>query len=309
MALNAITLGYAVPQNGFDASIHSSFQSAANLKLDGGRILLTLVISSETDLPQGIRVNTPKGFKFEDLQINDRVICRDGTLRFEKSPMEIDLRTAVRWECNLSAFSLETTSLLFSFAWMKVWQLLNDRQRNSGAEIVAENLLHPQDFQGSVLFRRLANGIAELREATDHYDAKAAGVVSDLIGLGSGLTPSGDDLLVGYMAGLCSRTGENITRKNFLSFLGKTLIVLSEKTTDISRTYLYHSARGQFSKNLAILAEAICKGMDTNRLYAIAASAMKMGHTSGMDAVTGLLLGLSAWDGVQVHRQHSMDYL
>ena len=300
MNLNAITLGYAVPQNGFDASIHSAFQSAANLKLDGGRTLLTLVISSETDLPQGIRVNTPKRFTFEQLQLNERVICRDGILRFEKSPLEIDLRKAVRWVCNLSACRLETPRELFSIAWMKVWQALNERQRHSGAEIVAENLLHPQEIQGSVLFHRLANGIAGLLEATDYYNLKATGVVSDLIGLGSGLTPSGDDLLVGYMAGLYSRTGENITRINFVSYLGKILTVLSEKTTDISSTYLHHATHGQFSRNLANLAEAICKGIASNRLYAIAASAMQMGHTSGMDTVTGLLVGLRAWDGVQV---------
>jgi len=301
MVLNAITLGYAVPRQGFDARIHSSFQSAANLKLDGGRNLLTLVISSETDLPQGIRVNTPKWFSFENLQINERVICRDGMLRFEKSPLEIDLRKSVRWECNLSGFSLETTSVSFSSAWKQVWQLLNDRQRRSGAEIVAEILLHPRDIQGSALFHRLANGIAGLLEATGRYDTQATSVVSDLIGLGSGLTPSGDDLLVGYMAGLCSRVGKNNLRKRFISYLGKKLIVLSEKTTDISRTYLYHSAHGQFSRKLANLAEAICKGMEADRLCAIATSAMQMGHTSGMDTVTGLLLGLFAWDGVELY--------
>lgn len=299
MVLNAITLGYAVPQQGFDARIHSSFQSAANLKLDGGGNLLTLVISSETDLPQGIRVNTPKRFTFENLRISEHVICQDGMLCFEISPLEIDLRKASRWECNLSGFSLENTTVSFSSAWMKVWQMLNERQRRSGAEIVAEYLLQPQDVQGSALFHRLAHGIAGLLEATGHYDTQSTDVVSDLIGLGSGLTPSGDDLLVGYMAGLCSRSGENIARNNFITYLGTTLISLSEKTTDIGRTYLYHSAHGQFSRHLANLAEAICKGMGTHRLYAIAESAMQMGHTSGMDTVTGLLIGLCAWDGVQ----------
>ena len=298
MVINAITLGYAVPHNGFEASVHSSFRSAANLKLDGDRYLLTLLVRSETDLPQGIRVNSPQGFSFENLPINERIICQDGILRFERSLLMIDLKKALRWECNLSTFSLETTSLQFSAAWRKVWQLLNDRQRLYGAEIVTENLLHPQDVQGSILFQRLVKGVTGLLEATERYDTKTTEPVAALIGLGSGLTPCGDDLLVGYMAGLTCRTGGNITRKNFISELGKTLIEASERTTDISRTYLYHSTHGQFSRNLADLAEAICKGMDTNQLYAIAASVFQMGQTSGMDAVTGLLLGLGAWEGV-----------
>jgi hypothetical protein len=297
MCLDAITLGYAVPLKRFNASVHSIFQSAVNFKLDNGRDLLTMVASSETDLPQGIRVDTPQGFTFENLQINEQAICRDGILRFGKSPLVIDLRKAVSWECNLLAFNLDTISSMVCSAWRFVWRALNDRQLLSGTEIVAADLLHPQDRQGSVMFHRLADGIAGLLRATASYDLLVTTVASALIGLGPGLTPTGDDLLVGYMAGLWCRTGEDIKRKKYISNLGKTLIELSFKTTDISRSYLYHSALGQVSRSLADLAEAICKGMDSNQLYERANTAMHVGHTSGMDAVTGLLLGLAAWDG------------
>jgi len=299
MQLNAITLGYAVPQDGFEGRVHSSFRSAANLKLDGNEYLLTILLRSETDLPQGIRVDSPQGFTFEDLPINERLTCRGGILRFEKSPLEIDLRKGLRWQSDLSAFSLETTNSMFSESWEKVWQLLNDQQKRSGAEIVAEELLHPQNAQRPDLLKRMVKGVTGLLESTEKMDLNTTDAVSALLGLGSGLTPSGDDLLVGYMAGLFCRSGGNKTRKKFISALGKTLLDLSKNTTDISRTYLYHAAHGQFSRNLTDLAEAICNGLNSDQLYAVATSAMQMGHTSGLDSVTGLLLGLKAWEGLK----------
>jgi len=76
------------------------------------------------------------------------------------------------------------------------------------------------------------------------------------------------------------------------------VIRLSHLTNAISRTYLTHAARGQVSSRLADLAEAICRGENSDRLLAAAESAMQVGHTSGMDAVTGLLIGLVVWSQV-----------
>ena len=40
----------------------------------------------------------------------------------------------------------------------------------------------------------------------------------------------------------------------------------------------------------------VCSGADETTVLACAQVAMSPGHTSGMDAVTGLLIGLAAWD-------------
>jgi hypothetical protein len=135
-----------------------------------------------------------------------------------------------------------------------------------------------------------------LFEATQRYElTSSVSPARALIGLGAGLTPSGDDLLVGYLAGLwCSVSGMS-ERAQFVSSLGKAIIQLSQQTTDISRAYLFHASQGGVSSRLADLAEAICHGENSDRLVAITESAMQVGHTSGMDAVSGLLFGLVAW--------------
>jgi hypothetical protein len=296
MNLHAITLGYAVPLGKFNAGVYSVFHSVANLKLEGEWDLLSLVASSESDLPRGIRVDTPEGFTFEDLEVGETAICRDGLIRFQKGSIEIDLRKARRWDCDLSACTFDGTNPPAAGAWQLVWRALNERQFAYGAEMVGVHLLHPQDVQGSLTLRRLADGMAQLLAATAGYDLSVGSAVSQLIGLGQGVTPAGDDLLVGYVAGLWCSIGHDGRRKEYVAHLGRMLIDLGVKTTDVSRSFLYHAALGHVSSRLAGLAGAICRGMDSGELLETANAAVSVGHTSGMDAVTGLLLGLAAWD-------------
>jgi len=296
MSFTAISIGYAVPTEGFDAAVHSAFQSALNLRLHGDDGLLTLLASSEGDLPQGIRLNTPKDFSFEEIQAGEAARCRDGILHFKNSSLAIQLNGARRWKCDLPRLKFDSTRPAASAAWDFVWHLLNKGQRLTGSEIVADDLFQWNGPGQPSVSYRVSEALCGLLKTTRQYDSTDASAVSGLIGLGAGLTPSGDDLLVGYMAGLWCAMQQRSDRAQFVASLGKTIIQLSDKTNDISRTYLYHAARGQVSSHLANLAESICRGDDTQQLDKIAQTAMKVGHTSGMDAVSGLLIGLRAWE-------------
>ncbi len=302
MYLTALTLGYAVPDTDFDATVYSVFRSAANLLPANGNLQLTLVASGEADLPQGIRVDTPGDFSFERLHVGEPATCRDGILRFENSSLTIELRSARRWKCNLPALQTDMTD---PAAWSCVWQALNERQKRLGAEIVADGLCRSDETARAGVPREAGKAMRDLVNATRRYDSTAPSPVSALIGLGAGLTPSGDDLLVGYLAGLWCTIQDKSERMQFVSKLGNAVIRLSQRTNDISRTYLYHAARGQVSSQLAALAESICRGENPDYLLNAAESAMRVGHTSGMDAVTGLLVGLAAWVSPNCSNPHS----
>lgn len=294
MILNAISIGYAIPRTDFDAVVHSVFRTAINLRLDVNQ-LLTIVASSEADLPQGIRVDTPDDFSFEIFKAGEQVTCRDDTLHFNS--LTIEMRGARLWKCDLPALQVDLTHPAASNAWRSVWQALNRRQIELNAEIIAEDLFRSDRIAPSIVADKAGKAMRDLVNATRRYDLTVAqSSVHALIGLGSGLTPSGDDLLVGYIAGLwCTIRNQN-NRAQFVSNLGDAIIHQSEDTNEISRAYLYHAARGQVSSLLANLAEAICMDWNPDRLLNAAESAMRVGHTSGMDAVTGLLVGLTAWD-------------
>jgi hypothetical protein len=293
MYLRAISLGYAVPNEDFTAVVHSVFQSALNLRLHGENRLLTLVGSEEGDLPQGIRLDTPDDFSFEKFQIGEPAICREGILYFEKSSLTIQLSNARRWKCDLPALKFDPANPAVSAAWNFVWEALNERQRLSGSELVAEELFHESARAG--VPHKAGKAMRDLLHATRRNELNASAIHA-LIGLGAGLTPSGDDLLVGYMAGLWCTGQDKNEGMQFIGGLGETIIGLLSRTNDISRTYLYHAAQGQVSSRLANLAEGICRGENVERLSEIAETAMSVGHTSGMDAVTGLLISLAAWN-------------
>lgn len=296
MNLTALSIGETVPQTNFDAVVHSVFRSAANLRSNDGNTLLTLTAADQPDLPQGIRLDTPPGFSFETLRPAEPAARRGGTLRL--ASLTIDLRSASLWTCDLSALRTDLTHPQVTAAWRSVWRALNARQRQTNAAIIAETLLHgthnPQ-APHPPLTRIAADALRRLLAAARQLDPSAAApALTALIGLGGGLTPSGDDLLVGFLAGLWCTLRENPRRIAFLSQLSETIIALSPRTNDISRTYLIHAARGKVSSRLKDLADSLSRG-ENSHLLQTAEAAMQTGHTSGMDAVTGLLAGLSVW--------------
>lgn len=293
MYLSAISIGYAVPSGNFDASVHSVFQSALNLRWHASDTLLTLLASGEANLPQGIRLDAPKDFTFEIFSEGEKVTCRDGTLQL--NAFTIDLCRARRWECDLPALKIDTTNPAVAAAWSFVWGALNRRQKLSNAEIIAEDLLRHDEAKPIGIARKACEAMRNLVSTAQRYDLADTSAIKSLIGLGSGLTPSGDDLLAGFMSGLWCTVRDQSEQIKFVSDLGRVIIHQSEKTNDISRTYLYHAVQGQVSSRLADLAGAISRGETPNHLADIAEAAMQVGHTSGMDTVTGLLIGLTAW--------------
>lgn len=314
-----------MPRADFDAVVHSVFQSAINLRPANGDELLTLVASGEADLPQGIRVDTPEDFSFEIFSMGEQAVCRDNILRLDTLTM--DLHRARHWKCDLPALKFDPTNPAVASAWSFVWNALNEQQIESNAEIIADNICYcdrrpaprsnplissdstanpreeiasrsSQRHHPTILSnvsRNAGEAMRDLVVATQRYDLTDTSSIKSLIGLGIGLTPSGDDLLVGYLAGLWCTVHNISERLQFISDLGREVIRCSTQTNDISRTYLYHAAHGQVSSLLMNLAEAICHGDNPDRLLVAAEFAMQVGHTSGMDAVTGLLLGLTAW--------------
>jgi len=293
--LRAFSIGYAVPRTDFDAVVHSVFRSALNLKGAGQGGLLTLLVASDCDLPQGILIDAPQGFTFEKLAVGTHVACRDGQLRLDHS-ITVDLRSARRWEANLMSIEADMKHPATANAWRCAWDALNARQAWYGTEIVAADLLFGAVKKESPIFQQASKSMSTILDCTRRFELSEPSGINGLIGLGMGLTPSGDDLLVGYLAGLWCAARRESKRLYFLSTFCEAVLKLSDRTNDISRTYLYHATRGHVSSRLVDLASAICSGADIQRVRAYSEVAMQVGHTSGMETVTGLLFGLGAWD-------------
>jgi hypothetical protein len=107
-----------------------------------------------------------------------------------------------------------------------------------------------------------------------------------LAGLGGGLTPAGDDFvlgaLLGLWAGLYGRSGEGA---------GELLAeAAAARTTTLSAAYLRAAARGECSAYWQRLLAALC-APDQADLRPALESLLAVGHTSGADALAGFLAG------------------
>jgi hypothetical protein len=115
--------------------------------------------------------------------------------------------------------------------------------------------------------------------------------IAPLIGLGPGLTPSGDDCLAGVLVALAV-IGRTALRDKLWQALEP---LLPRHTTDISRAHLAAAAEGLASAGLHRLLTAILSGAIDTIPDAMTTLA-SIGHTSGWDALAGARLVLcSPW--------------
>lgn len=110
-------------------------------------------------------------------------------------------------------------------------------------------------------------------------DLDASGLLG-LVGLGIGLTPSGDDALVGMIAVATAAGVGSGTLRRFAGLLDDTL------TTPASLTYLRLAMDGDFSAPVRHLLAALTRP-GTPGLATAVAELSTMGHTSGADLMAG----------------------
>lgn len=291
MQCHAASIGETVPHDNFDALVQSVFHSAVNLRLINADRLITLLVSDHYELPQGIRI-TAKDAPLQELRVDLKAAARGGILRFESFPLTVDLRRAAVWKCRVRELAADMHSPAVIEAWSSAWDMLTEGQRLEHSDVIAGDLF--QLNAGSRLCQRLSRPVLQLVTSTAQFDLQGSiRSVEKMIGLGPGVTPSGDDILIGFLAGLWSTAGQNQDMLTFLDSFGHQLMQCAKQTSEISRTYLFHAARGQFSSSLSQLAGAIAKGDPIEQKME---EAMRIGHSSGMDTVTGLLIGLCVWN-------------
>jgi hypothetical protein len=284
MHFAALSAGIEAPRVRFNGVIHSVFDQACNIRLDDGR-LLALLTPRLGNVPHGVRIAAPAGFGFATrLAVGQAVGCRADVLRVTRGGLAIDFGTAKPWQAELPPGRVDLTVPEAAYAWQTALRAL-ERDRRSAGGAQTSPLVRAVERQG----RLLARAVRQFRA-----DA-AAHAVARLIGCGPGLTPSGDDLVVGFLAGLWCTAGDDPARRTSLQALARAVGAAASATGDISRTYLSHASRGWFAEPLGFLAARIGEGADRGQIERASAAALRVGHTSGGAGVHGLLLGLAAW--------------
>ncbi len=301
MRLNALSAGVEAPTICFSGVVHSIFHHACNVSLES-EVLLTLVSSEKGNLSHGIRLRTPPTFTFlHQLRVGQPVACRGGILRVSGSDLSVDLRTASLWHVDLKGLQIDLGQRSTAQAWTVAWlELGKHRHRNGRSAMIAAIFPSRQHSVTSLGIRTLVGRAVEsvpaLMDATRNFQVdNVITVLRPLIGLGPGLTPSGDDFIVGYLAGLWSAGGSDPSRLRFMSSVGTWLSLAAAGTNAISRTYMKSAVNGNVSEPIATLAQRIGQATSVDSVREATRTALSVGSTSGSDGVLGLLLGCIAW--------------
>jgi hypothetical protein len=243
-----------------DGVVHSVFGRAVNLSV--GSNLWTLLAESLADMPYGIRLRLCD-FDALDLWVGQSVHVRScylgiGTGRSLR--LVVDCRAAPRWV-------------------------------PTGPNQVEPGLCGRLTVVDSMLRRRAWAGAALLAQAVAaamSVPHRLAGVLAGVIGRGPGLTPSGDDVIIGILAVLQSPAASSAGAA-MRDHLVSAIVPLLPATSAISGHLLRQACDGLFSRPLQELVAALIVNTTAPQIEDRVARLVAMGATSGADTGTGLL--------------------
>ncbi len=154
----------------------------------------------------------------------------------------------------------------------------------SSRAVLAELRARPPAESVASLLERGLDVIGEVLSGKEHPERLSTAVAQDIAGRGPGLTPSGDDLLLGIIHAvtlwprLAARAGGIAVRQLIAD-------AARPHTTRISAAYLEAAARGLATEPWHDLARSLHRPGPT--LREAASGVLRTGETSGADALTG----------------------
>ncbi|WP_066067635.1 DUF2877 domain-containing protein [Neobacillus soli] len=136
--------------------------------------------------------------------------------------------------------------------------------------------------------------LIEVVMSSDHYLIEKT--LRFFLGRGKGLTPSGDDMIVGLLA-------FDATSHFISALFYKQLSELLESepiTTDVSREYLRYAIRHEFGSTVTELVNSLASG-DNSTFNKAFQNLLEVGHSSGLDTLFGILIGMLAFKNPNEH--------
>ena len=248
--------------------IHSRYARILNIETPDGE-LLTLqgpgLLQAPCAASLGVRIDS----------LPARLSPGDGVAQTLQTPAALYLTSAgaTLWDGHLAPLpNLSRTVLHNAAASLAQW--LKQCVPDQGIVPVLDT------FNGanSLLHRRFCDALASLFASRSISAANIEAMAAQVIGLGDGLTPSGDDLLVGFLAVW------RVAGRGSIRFAS-----LAAQTTDLSAAFLHCALDGHFSEPVARLMRALY-GAETGDWRACAADLARVGHSSGADAMVGIVV-------------------
>jgi hypothetical protein len=152
------------------------------------------------------------------------------------------------------------------------------------------------EAQWALLARRVRPAVTALLAAVEECETnRISAAARRLAGLGYGLTPSGDDFMIGVcgslvLAGAILPASRNAAHAIAASRQDQAAAIAAaaDRTTLMSSVWLRHAAQGEFSSEVGRVLVALA-GAGALELHEAVAELLMVGGVSGLDTATGLL--------------------
>lgn len=261
---------------GMRGRVHSTFRSVVNVATEHPE-LFSVTAASVARAPRSLQVCLDR-MDEADIRVGDDVVSDGHTLRIGGSFVAVVSATP---------------------AW--------EERRHSGAPTASRvdrlstmlgtplSLMGDSEFEHAVA-ERVKAGITALHTAVLAGDAEGTQrAASSLVGLGIGLTPTGDDVLTGAAYAATHLRGS-------LDLVHRAVVDVVETgaTNDISMTAMRCALRGRAVAPIEDLYSWLC-GANTHSLNRLVTDVQAIGHTSGADLALGLLTAVRLHQESQEH--------
>lgn len=264
--------------------VHSVFKQTVNLT-DGNRIY-TLQHSDLPSTPLSIKIEiSRKAFENltpiigQEIKFNPKGCVAFGTV--------FEIKDAVVHECEMKTTRVPNQAEL-TILYDELTKQLFDHNGKGEMVKAAHNVITESKSSLSVFGEHMEKVMNDLMISTSPTEIVHQAL--KLIGVGEGLTPSGDDFNCGFAAALFYlkgiRSADEIHQIHHLE-----LPKLWDTTTTISREYLMYAHEGKFNEWVIRLFDYCHKGKD---IVPTLNEIKTIGHSSGSDFLTGMYFGLRA---------------
>ena len=262
--------------DGFRGGVHSVFRQVVNIE-DGHGELHTLACRRCDDAPNTLRLAADELDADWFVAGDPCFSLPEKSLLCFSSGMHVRYSQALPWECRLPAYPARLSNLPGKIVRMERALKAEAASPSAGAGRYQQAV--------EAMLREKAERLLHLLLHDDLPGATECAV--GMIGLGPGLTPSGDDFLTGLFAVL---NIEGSPARRLRRICGDILERATPLTHPISLAALKTSAQGRVRQSIVDLLDNLFDE-DAPLDDAVLSRVMRIGSTSGRDILAGVLCG------------------
>jgi hypothetical protein len=247
---------------------------------------LTLNLPIGTDDPNRILVAPV----LQSIKPGENATFSAQRIEFSETGLTILTGSAVSWEASGSIQLVQPREQRWSLLREIIRHPTAQNTRN-GLLWLTNSLLNRTDETGdsenpiSLAFQRLCQAVTQ--QDTD----KILAAIAPFLGLGNGLTPSGDDLICGFLLAI-NRMEKWLALEIDLAMLNSRVCQMAwEKTSDLSASLIECACQAQADERLIAALDGVAYGgLSPGEVIPLLAG---WGNTSGSDALAGMAVALT----------------